>query len=218
MTRDEVREQISEALEDPSEIHFTSHDTIDTVQDGYEFVSLITQCVERIGTLNLVGEKTYYDLSSTFSTYYRVFAIYNTLTKRWLTPTVLDTFKSYSYRWELQHGQPREFCILGCRHIAVYPKPASSTGSLLVLYKAVPATLAGTDTFEFPAALHNVLTYYGVADLHIQDLEFTKSEMYGKDFRELLERVIEFVNHRSLPDRIYSLTSCQSSQSLISSD
>ncbi len=214
----EIKTNIATTLEDEGNSHFTSQDLTDTVQDGYELISLLTQNIEAIDTITLTAEKNYYDLATLFSNYYRVWALYNNQTRRWMTPQALKTIQSYSARWESQHGEPREWCPLGARHIALYPKPTASGGTLTVYLKKFAATLSAGDTFDLPEALQDAIEEYGVGDLHVQDLEYTKAEKHIKFFNEKLKQIEHFVQHRSLPDRVYSLQSCLSSQTLISSE
>lgn len=204
MTRDQILSKTARDLEDEGLVHFTNTDLSDSIQDGYEVTVLLTECIEKSTTLSTVADQPYYDLSTLISDYYRVFAIYNIDSSRWLDPKGYTTFKTYSNRFECIRGNPREWSPLGYRNICLHPTP-DDVHSLILFYKALPDTLLGNTIPQIYLESQEVLQFYSIADLLDQNLEFTKSISYYKKFQERIKEIRYKVDHRSWPDRMLAL-------------
>lgn len=217
MTRDEIVGKIIQNLEDEGMVHFTTDDLYDSIHDGYQIVALFTQCIEKITTISLVANQSYYNLRTLITDYYRVFAIYNQNTKRWLEPKAYKEFQEYAVNWELLHGNPVEWAPLGCDHLAIFRKPASAIAdAFIIFYKAFPITpLAGNEEPEFFPEFHKILVEYVTSDLLDQDLEYTKANKWFTMFIQSLIALKKKVESRNFPDRIMTLV-CQYSQTLTS--
>lgn len=209
MTRDEIFGRVSQNLEDSGLVHFIQDDLIDSIQDGYEIIALLAQTIERVATINFVANRSYYNLNSLISDYYRVFAIYNTLNRRWMEPISFHEIRENSIRWETVKGNPREWTPLGYSHIAIFPKPATAVGSMLIFYKGTAPVLTGSLAPEFPVSEHEALVDYGTGDLLDQDLEYTKSVEYMKKFYARLQEIHKQVHSRDLLDKVYALAAQQ---------
>lgn len=209
MTRDEIFGRVSQNLEDSGLVHFVQDDLVDSVQDGYEIIALLAQTIERATTVAFVANQTYYNLYNLISDFYRVFAIYNTSTKKWMEPVAYHEIRENSHRWETVKGAPREWAPLGYSHIAIFPKPATTVGSMLIFYKGTAPTLTGSLAPEFPISEHESLVDYGTGDLLDQDLEYTKSLEYMRKFYARLQEIHKQVHSRDLIDRVYALAAQQ---------
>jgi len=205
MTRSQIADRIVRNLDDAGLVHFTAVDATDSIQDGYDLLALLSCCIEKITTINFVANKVFYDLSATISDYYRIFAIYNQKTKRWMEPLHWREFQNFGLNWEINSGEAQAWTPLGYSTIAITRAPTVSTSSMLVMYCAQASVLASSDSPDFPPDLHDTLVEYGTGDLMDQDLEFSKSILYMNRFNEKALRIKGFMNKRSLPDRIYSL-------------
>ncbi len=196
----------SEMLEDEGFIHFTNEDLWDSCQDGYDLIALQTQCIELSGAVDIVAGQTYYNLSTLLSGYYRVYAIYNQNTKKWLVPHAYRELVGHGLNWEFQHGATFEWSPCGWDQIAVYRKSeVAITAGFLVFYKAQADVLTGSSVPNFPPELHIGLVEYIVGDLLDQDLEFQKSMLHYEKFTEYLRQIKKVVDSRSTPDRILGL-------------
>lgn len=205
MTRDQIIGLAARELEDVTGIHFTNEDLTDSCQDGYDLIALLTQCIERVGTVSQVANKIYYDFTS-LPGYFRVFAIYNNTNKQWLTPKPHIWLNNYGYRWEMNTGSIKEFSPIGYKHIIVNQKPtAVNADTLTVYYNAVAPTLSGDSIPEFYPELHDILVQYIIQDLLDQNLEYTKSQKYFAKFVILLDKLKQKLDNRSMPDRIHTL-------------
>ncbi len=214
MTRDEISAKVSRNLEDAGTVHFTPDDLNDSIQDGYDLLAIMTGCVEKIATINFEANKTYYDFAAEISDYFKVFAIWNNVNRKWMNPNILEGFKAISPRWSTIKGNMREFAFLGYKDICIYPKPAASTSSMIVFYHAQAPVLSGNTQPLFFPEMHDILVDYATSDLLDQDLEFKKSVHYAELFTKNLANLIQALERRTLPERIYAL-SCQYSLSLI---
>lgn len=202
MTRDQIIGLAARELEDVTGIHFTNEDLEDSCQDGYDLIALLTQCVERVGSVTQVANQVYYDFS-TLPGYFRVFAIYNNTNKQWLTPKPYGFFNYYGYRWEMNIGSIREFSPIGYKHIVVNQKPSVvNSDTLTVYYNAVAPTLSGDSVPEFYPEFHDILIQYIISDLLDQNLEYTKSQVYFTKFMLLFDKLKQKLDKRSAPDRI----------------
>ncbi len=211
MTKSEIILKAAEYLEDVENIHFTDEDLSDSFDDGNELISITSQCVEKVGTLNLVAGQIYYNLRSTFPTYYKVFAVYNVNTSRWLDPVAFREIQSRSDTWELENGEPFEWAPLGQDYICIHRVPSDNSHSLIIYYTAIADALQDADTPDWPPDHHDALHEYMVSDLMDQDLEYSKSMNYWKRYQEHVEALKKYLRSRSTPDRIFSL-SCRYSQ------
>lgn len=204
MTRDEIIGLAADDLEDVQNVHFTQEDLVDSCQDGYDFISLITECVERLGTVPIVGNQVYYDLTS-LEGFFKVFAIFNSNTKQWLTPRSLVDIKSDSVRWETITGSISAFSPIGWKHVILHRRPVVTQTALDVYYTRQAPILSGGDSPEFDSDFHDVLVKYIVQDLLDQNLEYNKSKIALQDFKTRFSLLEDKLSRRSLPDRIFTL-------------
>lgn len=206
MTRDEIIEQVRDNLYDVGMEHWESYDLQTTLQDGYEEVAVFTQCIEKVTTLNLVGNLSYYKMTSYISDYYRPIAMWNNQTNRWLVPISIAELNESHPRWETLNGEPSFFSPLGLEYVALARKPATTAGSLLVFYAANANQLTGTETPTIPESSHKVLENYTTSVLLDQALEFTKAQKYFDDYLKDIRTIVRHINSRSLPDRLFFLS------------
>jgi hypothetical protein len=205
MNRDQLKERITNNLYDAGQVNFTSDTLNDSIQDGYDEVALLTQCIEKIATVTFVDQLTYYNLATLISDYYRVIAIWNNNTNRWLEPIAYGELDEFGTRWETHNGEPSHFAMLGWEYLALYRKPSTATGTMLVFYKAQADTLAGASTPVIPVGEADVLETYATQDLLDQHLEYQKSQIYWTKYQDQVKEILRDVNKRSLPDRLYML-------------
>lgn len=205
MTLAEIRQEVVERLYDTGFVQFDTDNLNDSIFDGYQEVALLTGCIEKVQTVNFVGQLTYYKMTDYISDYFRPLGIWNVDTNRWLEPVTYKELSTYGYNWEVQNGQPIVYSVLGWDYICIYRKPATNEGSMAVFYSAQATQLSDSEEPEIPSEYHDVLINYAVADMLDQNLEYRKSTQAYADYLQRLEDIKRYMNSRSLPDRLYSL-------------
>lgn len=207
MTKTEILERVRGNLYDVGMEHWTYADLTSAIQDGYDEIALFTQCIEKVDTLTLVGDLSYYKMADYFSDYYRVVAMWNNDTNRWLEPVSITELNEWHPHWEILNGQPIFFTPIGLEYVALVRKPATTTGDLLVFYSATANTLADATTPTIPTGSHNVLEDYATSILLDQNLEYTKAQRYFDDYENKIGDIVRDLNKRSIPDRLMTLAS-----------
>jgi len=202
MTRDEIKERVKENLYDSGMVNFDSESLDDSIQDGYDEIALLSGCVEKIATLGLVGNLTYYKVTDYVTNYFRPIAIWNNQTNRWLEPLSYKEIGELHGRWETVNGSVIAFTPIGFEYIAIFRKPATTSGTLLLFYKATADTLAGGTTPTIPSSDVNILEDYATADSLDQILEYEKSIRYFTDYQTKIKEIIRKLNSRNMSDRI----------------
>ena len=196
---------------DAGVVFWTISDIHDSIQDGYDEVATLTECIEKVTSVNFASNRTYYNFRSLIPDYFRIIAIYNNVTNRWLIPNHLREFDETSWRWETLSGSVEFFAPCGFEWLALLRKPASATSNMLVFYKATANTLIGTDIPKIPvggatlSTVDSILENFATGDLLQQALEYGKAERYNKLYLDQLELVKTLLNSRALPDRLYEL-------------
>ena len=182
MNRDEIKNRVRDNLLDEGQVHWEDFDLNTAIQDGYDEVALFTQCIEKVATLTLVSNLTYYKMIDYFSDYYRIVAIWNTDTNRWLEPIAISELNESHPRWETLIGQPAFFTPIGIDYVAITKKPLIATSTLLIFYISTANTLAGSTIPTIPISSHEVLEDYATAILLDQTLEYAKSQRYYENY------------------------------------
>ena len=205
MTRDEITAVVQTSLDDLTGAFFTTDDLNDSLQDSYDLSALVSECIETYINVNFVSNLTYYNFATSLTRYLRIIAIYNNNTNRWLEATSLLGLINIDAKWETTTGEPLYFWPVDSTYVAIYPRPASATGNMLVFYKQYANTLSGSDTPQVPDENIKVLDYLSVSDLLDQIEEFKKSLDYFKLSQETLAELAKAVDKRIQPDYVAKL-------------
>lgn len=206
MTCNEILNRAGDNLYDEGLVRFTETALLDSIQDGYDELALLTGAIERVTTVNFQANLNYYTMSSYISDYYRPIACWNTDNNRWLDPIPYSEFDDYfGGRWETLTGVPTLFTILGWETLVLARKKSTTSGNFLHFYKARADTLTLATTPTLPSELHHVLVDYAVGDLLDYNLEYTKSMKYFANYQEGLQKIKRQLNSRALPDRLHTL-------------
>ena len=203
MTRNELAQRVRTDLDDLSAGFYTAQDTTDSLQDGYNLVASLSECVENNAVINFTGGLCYYDFPSLIPDFLRIYGIYNNDTNRWMEP--IDTIELYKLRdnYELTNGTPWWFQPISHKYTMIFPAPATTTGSMTVLYKAQAPSMTDDTIPAIPQVDHNILEFYSTADLLEQCEEFIKALKYWEIFNKTLEDVKKLMRNRSYPNSIY---------------
>ena len=204
MTKAELMTRVSQTLEDEGLIHFTSEDLSDSIQDGYELVSMLCETVEKVEQITIPSGSQIVDITTLVSDYYRCFAIYSEELHRWLSPRSFPNIQQFGLRWGNDTGNIRDWCPLGEKHILFYPSP-NAAQVLQFFYKAEADILTSDSVPIFFEDCHKVLEYYACSDLLDQNLEYTKSLKYYNLFQAELDEISQRLQSRGMKSRILEL-------------
>jgi hypothetical protein len=204
MTKTDILARVSKTLEDEGLVHFTEDDLNDSIQDGYMYVALISECIEKVVTIDVPSDSLYFNVAEAIPDYYRVFAIFNSLNNRWLIPASFHSLQSNGPRWETRTGSVQWFCPLGARHILFHPA-TSAVNTMYFFYRAQAPEIAANEEPAFFEDCHKILEYYVVQDLLDQNLEYTKSTRFYSLFISELSDLSRRINKRSWYTKIQGL-------------
>jgi hypothetical protein len=185
-----LKSVIRENLNDVGEINFSDTELNDSVQDGYDDVLCLTQCLVKKVTLSWVANLSYYDLADlvTDSDYLACVAIYDNVAGRWLSDnkTTRD-FDKEGDDWELDTGTPENWAATSPTKIAVRPRPTTAIGTFDLYYWATAPSVDDSATPLIATDCQALIPKYSTADLLEQYEEFTKASFFWKDYLEFLE-------------------------------
>lgn len=208
MTNSQIAERVSQTLEDEGLVHFTTEDLYDSIQDGYELVSLLCETIEKVVQITIPANSQIVDLSAIVNDYYRPICLYSETTKRWLFPRSFESIRENGVSWANNTGAVREWCPLGDRYCLFYPSPLD-TQTFQLFYRAEPTKLSASDSPTFYSDAHKVLEFYACSDLLDINLEYDKSMKFFELFMTEVEEIRTRLNKRGLKAMILEL-SCQS--------
>lgn len=205
-TRDQIVTAVRQNLDDEGVGTFYSEDDLnDSIQDGYDEVAVLTECVENAAQVNFQSELTFYDFASLLTGYIRIFAIWNNNTNRWLDPISENELSELRDDWEISNSEPTNYCTESPRYIALFPRPLVASGYMICFYKQQADILIGTSVPQIPVEHDDVLELYATADLLDQTQEYAKAVKYFQEYAARISDIKKAVNSRSLPDRVSAL-------------
>lgn len=178
-------------------------DIIPSIQDGYNLTAALCETIENRQDVNFQGGLVIYDFSTLITDYLRVYGIFNNQTNRWLEPTTLMRLWQIRDDWELTNGDPYYFWPISYQHVALFPVPATSVGSMTVMFKAKAATLTANTTPEIPESNIDALENFATADLLTQCEEFIKALKWAGLYNKNVIEICQLVRERSRPNQLY---------------
>lgn len=187
MTRAIVKERVLKNLNDAGAVYFTADDLNDSIQDAYDDIAALSQCLVASVTLSWLANETYYYFESLGATdFLSVLAIYNHNTKRFLDDSIsLTQFDRIRDDWEIWNGQPEYWAPHTFASAAIVPRLAAATGQYTLYYsKQAPVMTLDTDSFVFTKLAEDLVEHYVTADMLEQAEEFVKASTYWKDYFE----------------------------------
>jgi len=214
MTKGQIQERASAALEDAGLVHFTRTNLNESFQDGYELVVLLTQSIEKVAQITIPIGSQVIDMTTLLPDYYRPLAFYSQNNTRWLFPKTYKKVQDNAVFWSNSTGNVREWAPLGEKHILFFPSPTVAQ-TLQIFYSATPPELTDTQSPEFYADCHKMLEFYICSDMLEQDLRYTESTKYFQMFMVEIEEVRLRLNRRSFLANLLELQ-CRSTVTPIS--
>lgn len=204
-TFDIIGKKVQAHLDDQSAGFFTPTDITDSLQDGYNYVTCLTECIEKIATVDFVAGLCYYNFPNLIPDFGRVFGIFNNDTNRWMEP--IGNIELYKLRddYELTNGEPYWFQPISYQYVMIYPAPAAVTSGqkMTVMYKATAPTISGDLVPNIPSQHQTALEYYSTKDLLTQCEEFYKALKWNELLGSEVEHVRKYMRERTSPNTIY---------------
>ena len=204
MNRIELETRIQNFLN--NSIYYDKQAMDDSIQDGLDEICAFSGCIYKSAQLPFTQNTTYYDLLELLPDYIGVVAIFNTVTKRWLTPSSLKKFILDRVDWDTAYGTPWFFCPISHRYIAIYQKPSvAGYGNFFIYYRAAAPQLDDTTQIPIPDEHIVALEDYCTTDLFEQAQEFGKASGGLKTYMENLKKLTVLMRNRRNPDRYVNL-------------
>lgn len=205
MTRDDIAARARFNLDDSGITFYSADDFNDSIQDGYNEAVALSRTIEVNKTISFVNSLTYYKFGDIISDYIHVIAIFNNNTNKWLDYISLELLKEGNARWETTEGQPKFFTVFEDRYIALYPKQATATGTMLVLYKGTANVLLAATEPTIPDSHQIILEQYTTGDLLEQAEEFRKAQEWQDEYFKQTKQLMQQMFERNNTDRIARL-------------
>ena len=199
MTRDQIAARLQANLQDLG-VFYETADLNDSIQDGYSEIVSLTGCIFKAARVAQVSNLTYYDMAAYIPDFWAVTAIWNTNTKRWLTPTNIKLLDDLRNDWELANGNPFLFWPVNFRFVAFYPKLATASGYFYIFYRAQADTLSASTIPNIPEDLQGILEDYSTCDLLEQAEEFTKAKLQFTEYVKGIRALKQATRSFRLPD------------------
>src|SRR5215469_12398036 len=207
-TRGQVKADVQANLQDLSINWYSDDDLNQSVQDAYDDIAILTQCIQYKVTIPWVSNLSYYNLSDNFNlgNYLGTIAVFNNQTNLWLRDDLsLKDFDRIRRDWEKWIGTPLFWAPSDFKNIAICPKyldngitygafdansfnnsafwvnnsANSGLGSFILCYwGTAPQLQSDGDTFLIASDKTVALTQYCTADLLEQAQEFNKANYY----------------------------------------
>lgn len=203
-TRGQLKADVQDNLEELNLNFFSDDDLNQSMQDAYDDIAILTQCIQKQSTQNWISNLSYYNFQALgVSDYLGTIAIFNNVTNLWLRDDLsLKDFDRIRRDWETWIGTPQWWAPSDPLNIAVAAKylatsqssafwsgafsPAffidPSYGSLgtfnLFYWAQAPVFGSDNDNPLVASDMQILFTHYVTADLLEQAQEYGKSQDY----------------------------------------
>lgn len=226
-TRGQIKADIQDNLSDLSLNFYSDDDLNQSIQDAYDDVGILTQCIQSKVTLNWLSNLSYYNFQSLGVTdYLGTIAIFNNVTNLWLRDDLnLKDFDRIRRDWEIWIGTPQFWAPSDPNNIAIAAKylaggnnngafdPQSfsnafyidstygTLGSFILYYFTLaPVLVSDTDTFLIASDMQTLITNYCTADLLEQAQEYSKAGTYWTKYFSDIEDYADRVKRNNKSD------------------
>lgn len=190
MNRGQIRQAISNNLEDANLTYYSNQEIDDSIQDCYNEVCAKTRCLVKSITLNWLSEINYYDyISLGVSDYLGTVAIFNNASNLWLRDDVnIRDLHRIRRDWELWRGQPQFWVPHSLQYTVVCPCLQVGIGSYELWYYCIAPTLVNdTDVPVIATDMHSIFEQYCTADLLETAEESQKAIRWKTDYFNSLD-------------------------------
>jgi hypothetical protein len=219
MTRGQIKANLRVNLSDLGVTFYSDDDLNDSMQDAYDDIVILTQCISKNTTLYWQSNLSYYNFSELGVTdYLGCTALFNNVTNRWLRDDLnLRDFDRLRRDWETWTGTPQFWAPSDPKRIAIAAKYAASgsisgafnpaaftnafhtgtyatLGTFVLYYWATAPTLSSdSSTFLIASDMQTLLEYYVTADQLETAQEFSKANEYWEKYYIDIETYAERV-------------------------
>lgn len=204
-TRGQIKADIQSNLQDLSMNFFSDQDLNDAIQDAYNDVAIMSQCIQKKVTLNWISDLNYYDFVALgVPDYLGTIAIFNHVTNLYLRDDLnLKDFDRIRRDWEKWIGTPQFWAPSDFKRIAICAKytlgGGTSSGGAFYSSAFSNAFFVGTGSGAGPISLGTFdLLYWATAPTLVSDsdtflIAADKDQMITQfATAELLEQPQEF--------------------------
>src|ERR1035437_437933 len=192
--RGQLKTIVRTNLDDAGVTFYQDIDLNDSMQDAYDDVCCLSQCIVKIAdNLNWVANVVYYNPASdlSLSDYLGPVAIFNYNTNRWLRDDLtLRDFDRIQRNWENWQGTPQFWSPSDPLHFAIAPNYGSiPQGTFKLVYWAIaPQLVDDSSVFLIASDVNNLIEFYCTADMLEQVQEYQKAgDFWEKYFSSLDE-------------------------------
>lgn len=205
MTRLEAVTRLRNYFE--NNVYFSTDDFLASLQDGYDEVAAFSGCIIKAINLPYTQYISYYDMIALVPDFIGTFAIFNSVTKRWMSPVSLKKLDRHRQDWETAYGTPEYFANVSHRYVAIYRKPSAvGYGDMWLYYVAAASTLTSdSDLIQIPDEYVTVLEDYNIVDLQEQQQEWAKAGKYLETYMSGLSDLRSWAKGKRLPARMPNL-------------
>lgn len=190
MTRGELKIILAKNLEAAGTSFYNNTELNDSIQDAYDDVAILTQCIVKSVTISWAA-KNYYNFKDDHAVtdYLGTIGIFNNNTNLWLRDDVAyRQFDSLRSDWENWRGNQQFWCPLAFNRVVVVPFNTMAVGDFSLRYCATAPTLSSdASTFLIAADMMNLLERYVTGDMLETAEEFNKAQFEWKQYFEGIE-------------------------------
>lgn len=233
--RGQVKAEVQTNLTDLNINFYSDDDLNNSIQDAYDDIVILTQCIQKKVTLNWISNLSYYDFKNVMNVtdYMGTIAIFNNVTNLWLRDDLsLKDFDRIRRDWETWIGSVLFWAPSDPTYIAICPKMfasniqygafdsgsfdsgsffidnsiTSNLGSFILYYWALAPTLVSdSDTFLVASDKTTAITRYATADLLEQCQEFNKAQSFWDPYLKDIEEYADRVKRNNKSDLLLRL-------------
>ena len=227
-TRGQVKAEVQNNLIELNFNFYSDEDLNNSVQDAYDDITILTQCIQKKITLPWISNLSYYNFTNQLPDYLGTIAIFNNVTNQWLRDDLsLKDFDRIRRDWENWIGTPLFWAPSDPDRIAIAAKYFGanilygafdfasfnnqaffinnsvqfSLGTFNLFYWALaPMLISDSDTFLIASDKTTALTRYCTADLLEQAQEFNKAQTFWQPYQEDIESYADRVKRNCKSD------------------
>ena len=182
-TRAQIATNVTSNLEEAQAVFYTADDVKTAIQDAYNTYCALTGCLVKAANIPNISA-THWEIKKWYPDFLYLVGLWNWQTNRWLDGVPRQLLDGLRWDWELWEGQPFYFSPIGFRRITVVPHLPTTSGTLLMLYKASAPLLSDSSVPVIPNQIENILEWYATASLLEEAKEFQKAQIYWKMWKE----------------------------------
>lgn len=225
-TRGDIKADVKINLDDTGVTFYTNDDLNNSLQDAYDDIACLTQCITKAVQLPWVSNLSYYNFADDFNItdYLGCTAIFNYVSNVWLRDdlTIRD-FDRIRRDWELWIGTPQFWAPSDPKRIAIAAKytggsngaffagafsnafflgqPSPSLGTFKLIYWAqAPVLVDDNSTFLIASDMQNLLEFYSTADRLEDAQEYVKANEYWEKYYNGIQQYKERVHKLNKSD------------------